>query len=311
MTTLATAVQALEGLYPLRYAEDWDHPGLIVGDLMAPVERVAFAADPTAAIVDRAIDWGADLIVSHHPLLFRAVHQVSGLGPRGDIVRRLNESHCALWVGHTNADASWRGVGMAAADAFGLTDQTPLTPIDDPTAAHPVGLGRVGRLPEPMTLRDFARRVYDALPMHPAGGIQVAGDPSMTVRTVALLPGSGDSLFDEARASGADVYVTSDLRHHPALDALEQARYEARMRACGVALGQGDANLRPALINTPHSAIESIWFSYALEDVPAAIEALGGARPECVWFRDVTDPWSLAITPAGEAEPVDGTDLAR
>ena len=141
-TTLAVAVRALETLYPLRYAEDWDHPGLIAGDLTAPVTRIAFAADPTEAMIDRAIAWGANLIVSHHPLFFRAVHQVSGAGPRGDIVRKLAQAGCALWVGHTNADAAWRGVGMAAADAFGLTDQQPLVPIHDPASPHPVGLGR-------------------------------------------------------------------------------------------------------------------------------------------------------------------------
>lgn len=314
MVTLHEAVTALETLYPLRYAEEWDAPGLIVGDLSAPVTRIVFAADPTVAIVERALERGADLLVTHHPLLFRSVHEVSGLGPHGDVVRRLNEGHCALWVGHTNADASWRGVGQAAADGFGLIDQRPLVPIDDPSAAHPVGLGRIGRLREPMALRDFAQRVYEALPMRTALGIQVAGNADMPVETVALLPGSGDSLFDEARASGADVYVTSDLRHHPATDAMEQARHEARLRAAGITVGHTpaaaaaayDGIARPALINTPHSAIESMWFSYALQDVPDAIETATGERPEAVWLQMVTDPWDFSITPAGIGKPEPG-----
>lgn len=294
MPMLKQVVDVLETLYPLRYAESWDHPGLIVGDLSAPVRRIEFAADPTMEVVRQAIERGTDLLVCHHPLLFRSVHEVSGLGVHGDIVRRLSQAGCALWVGHTNADAAYRGTGMAAADLFGLVDQRPLVPIDDPTSAHPVGLGRVGSLPEPMTLEAFARRVADVLP-HTELGVQVCGPLDATVRTVAVLPGSGDSLFDEVRAAGVDVYVTSDLRHHPATDAIEQARYEAAMRGRGIGLGSGDATIRPLLINTPHSAIESLWFHYALEDVPQAVERATGERPQVYWNRMNTDPWTLSI----------------
>ena len=294
MPMLKQVVDVLETLYPLRYAESWDYPGLIVGDLSAPVRRIEFAADPTMEVVRQAIERGTDLLVCHHPLLFRSVHEVSGLGVHGDIVRRLSQAGCALWVGHTNADAAYRGTGMAAADLFGLVDQRPLVPIDDPTSAHPVGLGRVGSLPEPMTLEAFARRVADVLP-HTELGVQVCGPLDATVRTVAVLPGSGDSLFDEVRAAGVDVYVTSDLRHHPATDAIEQARYEAAMRGRGIGLGSGDAAIRPLLINTPHSAIESLWFHYALEDVPQAVERATGERPQVYWNRMNTDPWTLSI----------------
>ena len=294
MPMLKQVVDVLETLYPLRYAESWDYPGLIVGDLSAPVRRIEFAADPTMEVVRQAIERGTDLLVCHHPLLFRSVHEVSGLGVHGDIVRRLSQAGCALWVGHTNADAAYRGTGMAAADLFGLVDQRPLVPIDDPTAVHPVGLGRVGSLPEPMTLEAFARRVAGVLPRTELG-VQVCGPLDATVRTVAVLPGSGDSLFDEVRAAGVDVYVTSDLRHHPATDAIEQARYEAAMRGRGIGLGSGDAAIRPLLINTPHSAIESLWFHYALEDVPQAVERATGERPQVYWNRMNTDPWTLSI----------------
>lgn len=297
MPTLKQVVDVLETLYPLHYAESWDHPGLIVGDPSAPADRIVFAADPSAAVVDEAIARGANLMICHHPLLFRSVHQVSGLGARGDIVRTLNRHDCALWVGHTNADAAYRGVGQAAADLFGLVDQHPLVPIRDEQAerdGHEVGLGRVGRLSEPMTFEAFARRVAGVLP-RTALGVQACGPLDQPVSTVAVLPGSGDSLFDDVRAAGVDVYVTSDLRHHPATDAIEQARYEARMRAKGVMLGSGDGRVRPLLVNTPHSAIESLWFHYAIEDVPQAVEAATGERPDVAWITMNTDPWTLTI----------------
>ncbi|KFJ01018.1 Nif3-like dinuclear metal center hexameric protein [Bifidobacterium stellenboschense] len=306
MTNLNQVVDTLETLYPLKYAESWDAPGLIVGDLTAPVTRIAFACDPTMAVIDEALEWGADLLVTHHPLFFRSVHQVSGLGARGMIVNRLNRAGCALWVGHTNADCAVRGVGQAAADGFGLVDQRALVPVDDPEAAGPVGLGRVGRLPEPVTLREFARRVCDALSIDTALGVQACGDPDTPVETVAVLPGSGDSLFDEVRAAGVDVYVTSDLRHHPATDAIEQARYEASMRAAGVTLGTGDAHVRPCLVNTPHSAIESMWFRYAVDDIADALERRFGERPETNWIRRDTDPWTFSLHRSADA-PTDMT----
>ncbi|KAB5604504.1 Nif3-like dinuclear metal center hexameric protein [Bifidobacterium jacchi] len=292
MPTLKQVVDVLETLYPLRYAEDWDEPGLIVGDLAANVDRIAFAADPTAAVVDEAIRRGANLLICHHPLFFRAVHQVSGLGARGDTVRRLHAAGCALWVGHTNADAAPRGVGQAAADAFGLIDQRPLVPMR--TEGDTVGLGRIGRLREPVPFESFVRRVAAALP-HTEYGVQGCGPADQMVETVAILPGSGDSLFDEVRASGADVYVTSDLRHHPATDAIEQARYEASLRARGIMIGHGDARIRPLLVNTPHSAIESLWFDYAVHDVPEAVERATGERPEIERITIVTDPWTICV----------------
>ena len=202
-------------------------------------------------------------------------------------------------MGHTNADAAWRGVGQAAADAFGLVDQRPLVPIDDPGSAHAVGLGRVGLLEEPMTLERFAHRVAQTLPATNLG-VQVAGDLQSLVRRVAVLPGSGDSLFDEVRASGADVYVTSDLRHHPVTDAIEQARYEASMRAADIELGRGDATVRPMFINTPHSAIESIWFQYAMGDVPRAVSEATGDIPTVRWISMNTDPWNLVLPSCGQ-----------
>ena len=84
MAALSQVVDVLETLYPLRYAEQWDEPGLIVGDLRQPVRNIAFAADPSMAVVDQAIAGGVDLLVCHHPLFFRSVHAVSGLGFRGE-----------------------------------------------------------------------------------------------------------------------------------------------------------------------------------------------------------------------------------
>lgn len=290
---LAQVVTALEELYPLRYAEQWDAPGLIVGNLESPVRTIHCAVDPTMEVVDEAIAAHADLLITHHPLFFRAVHEVSGLGFRGEIVRKLIENHCALWVGHTNADAAYRGVADSAAVAFGLEQLKPLVPISDDESAHLVGLGRVGVLSQDMSLYDLASRVAQTLPATQMG-IQISGDLNTTVKTVAVLPGSGDSLFAQVCDSGADVYITSDLRHHPATDARQQAQYESHMREAGVCLGKGNSSC-PALINTPHSAIESLWFKTAAIDIANRLEELFKIRPELTVSTLNTDPWTLHL----------------
>ena len=109
MATLVDVVRVLEDLYPLNLAESWDNPGLIVGNPTDKVNKIVCLSDPTLEAVEESCKMGADLIVSHHPLFFRSVHEVSGLSVRGKIVQTLIENHCGLWVGHTNADAAFRG----------------------------------------------------------------------------------------------------------------------------------------------------------------------------------------------------------
>src|SRR5699024_3209113 len=144
----------------------------------------------------------------------RGENSVAVTAAKGASVTNLIVGDVALYVANTNADVAADGVCVALAEACGLTDLEPLAVIED----RP--MGRVGRLKSPLSLGDFARAVAQALPRAPVG-IRVSGPPEATVERVAVLGGSGDDLFDAVRASAADVYVTADLRHHPALEARE------------------------------------------------------------------------------------------
>ncbi|KXA17400.1 Nif3-like dinuclear metal center hexameric protein [Gardnerella vaginalis] len=284
MATLSDIVKILEDLYPLSLAESWDNPGLIVGDPSHKVNKIVCLSDSTLEAVNEACKMGADLIVSHHPLFFRSVHEVSGFSVRGKIVQTLIENRCGLWVGHTNADAAFRGVAAAAASAFGIKNQQPLVPASNGNPS--LGLGRVGVLEKEITLKEFAMRVFNALPATKLG-VQVCGDVNAIVSKIAVLPGSGDSLFDAVRACGADVYVTSDLRHHPATDAYEQAVYESKLANSSIA--------KPMLINTPHSAIESLWFEYAVKDIQDSVYKNLGESIDVLWIGRAFDPWNYVI----------------
>lgn len=297
--TLGQVVGALDALYPPATAEGWDAVGLVVGDPSANVRKVLFAVDPVAAVVDEALEWGADLLVTHHPLFLRGVSSVAATTFKGTVVHRLLTGGCALHVAHTNADAAPRGVADALADLVGITDRQPLSVsaarggADDGGAdnggadnggaerSSATGIGRVGRLAEPTTLAEFARRVATALPAT-AQGIRFSGDPDATVTTAAVLGGSGDGYFDAVRAAAADVYVTSDLRHHPASELRERAEFEAR--ATGAAG-------TPFLVDTAHFASEWPWLRYAVEDLAAAL-ADHGLAVEARVSEIVTDPWT-------------------
>ncbi|WP_442875779.1 Nif3-like dinuclear metal center hexameric protein [Actinoallomurus sp. NBC_01490] len=261
--TLADIVGIFEDRYDPAWAESWDAVGLVCGDPGAQVRRVLFAVDPVAEVADEALAWGADLIVTHHPLLLRPVHGVPATTPKGRLVHRLIRSGTALFTAHTNADVADPGVSDALARAVGLTgDLRPLSPSpDDPRR----GLGRVGELPEPLTLREFAAGAAEGLPAT-AGGLRVAGDPDALIRTVAVCGGAGDSLLGAARAAGADVYLTADLRHHPA----------SEFREAGTT----------ALVDAAHWATEWPW----LRD---AAGLLGETNVETRISAAVTDAWTF------------------
>ncbi|RAM35482.1 Nif3-like dinuclear metal center hexameric protein [Arthrobacter globiformis] len=274
--TLGQLMLAVEELWPESLAESWDEVGLVAGHPSADVTRVMFAVDPTIEVIDEAIEWGAELLITHHPLLLRGVTSVAANTPKGRAVHRLIESGTALLTVHTNGDSAVGGVSDVLADALGLENVSPLTPAADGLPEE--GIGRVGDLSESMTLGDFAARVFGILPSV-AGGVRVSGDKDGIVQRVAVCGGAGDSLFDEVRASNADLYVTADLRHHPASEAREAA-----------------VNDRPYLIDVSHFASEWLW-------LPAAAEALGnvladqGLDVEIRVSTTNSDPWDFILTP--------------
>jgi dinuclear metal center YbgI/SA1388 family protein len=269
VATLGAVIDALEARYDPALTEPWDAVGLVCGDREAEVRRVLFAVDPVAATVDEALDTGADLLVTHHPLLLTAVHGVPADDSKGRIVHRLIRAGAALFVAHTNADRAVGGVNDALAAAVGLAGAVPLEPT---TPGAATGMGRIGRLPTEVRLRVFAEQVAAALPAT-AGGVRVAGDPDRPVRTVAVCGGSGGSLVDAAGAAGADVLLTSDLRHHPASEAGESGG--------------------PALLDAAHWATEWPWLAVAGE----ALRRDTGVEVAISRLR--TDPWTAQVAQEG------------
>ncbi|ALE07850.1 NGG1p interacting factor NIF3 [Arthrobacter sp. ERGS1:01] len=274
--TLSEVLLAVEELWPESLAEDWDRVGLVAGRPDADVDRIMFAVDPTLEVIDEALEWGAKLLITHHPLLLKGVNSVAATSGKGRAVHRLIEGGCALLTVHTNGDSAVGGVSDVLADALGLVDAAPLMPATHGLVEE--GIGRVGMLPGAEKLGDLAARIFLTLPSV-AGGVRVAGDRDALVHKVAVCGGAGDSLFDAVRASDADVFVTADLRHHPASEAREAS-----------------SDGRPYLIDLSHFASEWLW-------LPAAAQALGnvladqGFEAELAVSQTNTDPWDFILTP--------------
>ena len=130
MPRLADVLAALDSWFDPRWAESWDAVGLVCGDRAADVQRISLAVDAVPATVDEAIDRGAQLLLTHHPLLLTAVHSVSTDEPKGALVHRMIANGLAHFVAHTNADAADPGVSDALAERVGLHNLQPLDPQD-------------------------------------------------------------------------------------------------------------------------------------------------------------------------------------
>lgn len=267
---LADVETCVEALWPVAGAEPWDAVGLLSGDPAAPVRRIHLAVDAVLDTVDEAIDAGADLLLVHHPLLLRGVTTVAETRYKGAVLARLIRAGCALIAAHTNADVVTAGTSAVLADRLGLRDARPLVP-SPVTPAH--GIGRVGDLPEPTTLGRLARGLSDILPAT-AQGIRVAGEYDRPVSRVALCAGAGDAYLAHPEVLAADAYITSDLRHHPASEARENAR-----------VSRG-----PALVDVSHWASEWLWLEVAATQLRVALPGVE------VTVSDLrTDPWAFTI----------------
>ena len=266
-TTVADVTAAVERLWPASGAEPWDAVGLIAGDLDAPVTSILLAVDAVLDTVDEALEQDASLLLVHHPLLLRGVTSVASDRYKGAALSRLIRGNCALLAAHTNADVVETGTSASFAAKLGLLDVRPIVPATNPAR----GIGRVGRLPVSTTLGTLARALGDVLPAT-ASGIRVSGDFDRPISTVALCGGAGDAYLSAPEVLAADVYITSDLRHHPASEARENAR-----TAGG-----------PALIDVSHWASEWLWLPVAAARLA---EELPGIRVAVSDLR--TDPWDF------------------
>lgn len=209
-------IQVIEAAFPRNAALDFDNVGLLAGRSGKEVERVYLALDATDAVIERAIEWGADMLITHHPLVFSPLKRVTDEDFIGKRLVKLIQNDISYYAMHTNYDVL--GMAELSEKILGIRDAQVLE-VTSENGGNPEGIGRIGYLEKPMTLEECCVYVKHRLKL---GSLKVFGDMDKKVSRLAISPGSGKSAVAPAIAKGADVLVTGDIGHHDGLDAVEQ-----------------------------------------------------------------------------------------
>jgi GTP cyclohydrolase I len=215
--TLNDIIRVMEALAPSALAEPWDNSGLQVGRDDQPVKLIWIALDPSIEVVGAACRNQVDLLITHHPLFFKPIKSLDNSTPTGKIVRQAILHNLAVFSAHTNLDAVSEGINDALAARLGLENVRMLPCGDEPLMpGKNMGMGRVGDLEKPLKLADFVQRTKERLALD---AVKAAGRKDLMVQQVAVCCGSGSSLMSLFFVSGAQAFVSGDLKYHDARDA--------------------------------------------------------------------------------------------
>lgn len=240
-------IRRLEELSPLSCAESWDNPGLLAGRMEKEVRKIYVALDATTEVIDEAIRCGADMLLTHHPLIFKGIKKVNSEDFVGRRILALLQADICYYAMHTNFDVTQ--MAWEAAQRFGITSRRVLevtTQIDGAEA----GIGCVGEFSKPMTLEGCAEEVKKIFDIE---WVKVFGDMERKVESIAISPGSGKSMIEAALEKKVDVLITGDIDHHDGIDALERGM---------------------AVIDAGHWGLEKIFIPYMGDFLEEQIEGI-------------------------------------
>lgn len=231
-------IESLEQLSPPSFAESWDNVGLLAGRRDKEVKKIICALDATDEVVDEAVRCGADMLLTHHPLIFSPLKKINTDDFIGRRVVKLLQNDISYYTMHTNFDIM--GMADAAADEIGLKEcQVLQTTYEDEIAKE--GLGRYGKLRQIMTLEECASFVKQVFHLE---SVKIYGEPDLVIECAAISPGSGKSVIASAISADAEVLITGDIEHHEGLDAMAQGL---------------------AIIDAGHYGLEKIFILYMQE----------------------------------------------
>jgi len=196
-----TIYNLIHTVAPFDTQQEWDNSGLLVGSPTQEVTSILFALDVTQPVIDEAVALGAQLIVTHHPLMFSAIRSLTDDNYEGRLIRRLVQENISLISAHTNLDQAAGGINDTLAALCGLVE------------VSGDGFFRSGFLPEPMTVRAFA----DLLGENLETTVRVLAPENRMVRRIGLCSGSGGDEWIRALEAGCDAFVSGEIKHHYAL----------------------------------------------------------------------------------------------
>jgi len=224
--TVAQIIKIMEQLAPPWLAEEWDNVGLQIGDPRWPVQRIWVALDASQAVVKAACEKNVDLLITHHPLIFRPLKSIDFNTTGGSIIQVATHHQLAIFSAHTNLDIVQDGVNDVLAQRLGLQhlsilqpvhaaeqSKEDISPLTSGETAH--GIGRIGSLAKACSLKSLVSTVKNKLKLD---FVKVAGDLERNVARVAICSGSGSSLMQAFISSDAQVFISGDIHYHDARD---------------------------------------------------------------------------------------------
>jgi len=231
-------ISLLQEQSPEEFACEWDNVGLLVGDFQQEVKRIYIALDATEETISEAIQEKSDMLLTHHPLIFKGLKKVNTLDFTGKRVIQLIKNNISYYAMHTNFDV--KGMAELAAERMHMTKCQALEETCQGKEG-PEGIGRVGFLQEAISLAACISRVKQAFEVDT---VKVFGDLNQKVQKAAVCPGSGKSVIRNALKAGAQLLVTGDVDHHEGIDAASQGM---------------------AVIDAGHYGVEKMFIPYMAE----------------------------------------------
>ena len=211
MMLLSDIIKSIEDFAPKYIKEDFDNVGLMVGDKKRGISKILLALDCTNEVIEEAKINGVDLIITHHPLIFRKPSSITTDTLQGSKIMELIKHDIALYSAHTNLDSAKNGMNETIAKILGLKESKL---IEVNFKDNKAGIGRIGLLEEEVSIEDYAKKVMAALGIN--HGRLVKGNES--AKKIAIINGSGQDFIGKAVAMGADTVVTGDTTYHFASD---------------------------------------------------------------------------------------------
>lgn len=217
MITVRDIANKIEELAPISLSADFDNTGLLVGSMGKEVKKVLVTLDVDEKVCLEAVREGADLIISHHPVMFHAVKRLTENTPMERLLRCLISNDIALYSAHTNLDCAKGGINDLMADKLGITDTTVIEEVYSEKGISE-GFGRKGVLKEPKTLKDVInlyKKEFDV------DTVRYVGDDDRMIKTVAVNTGGGAFALDSLIGTDTDLFISGDFKYNQLRDAYE------------------------------------------------------------------------------------------
>ena len=210
-------IAVIEEKYPRRYAMEWDNVGLLAGRDDKEVKSIYIAVDATDEVITQAKELGADMLITHHPLIFGEMKQINNQDFIGRRLLELIRGDISYYAMHTNYDV--KGMAELSCEKMGLEAGEPLEVTEVENDGKEEGIGRIIPVKSSLSLRECCELVKRSFGLD---AVRVFGDLEYGIRKIAICPGSGKSVIGDALKKGADVLITGDIGHHDGIDAWAQ-----------------------------------------------------------------------------------------